>query len=160
MRVNATGFTNELNTLMGKIEKNVATVWAKTLVEVYFRVVRYTPVKSGYARSCWVISLAHDDTIPDNPYDGGEIIENGKIIQEVSDNFIDEWGKFYKTGKKGFNFKLKDGKVYLYNNCVYIEVLEQGSSTQAPNGMVGQTIQEFEEILKERSAQMDGLRYA
>lgn len=90
--------------------------------------VLMTPVDTGRARGNWIVSLGaasyrYQDTSLD-PSGSSSIAE----------------GLANAAALKSDPFAL----VYIQNNLPYIEALEDGSSTQAPNGMVTVTIAKLE----------------
>lgn len=96
----------------------------KISLEALRRVVLKTPVDTGRARANWQLTTG-------SPAEG---VIDAKDKQGA------------KTLRKGANevAKIKGTPVvYITNNVDYIEVLEQGSSSQAPQGMVAVTISEL-----------------
>ncbi len=92
--------------------------------ELFRRVIMRTPVDKGTARGNWQATIGEPSTAVLDTTDpsGSETIE--KMANEVA--------------------KAKAGDtVFLANNLPYILPLEYGHSKQAPNGMVGITVNDF-----------------
>lgn len=90
--------------------------------------VMMTPVDTGRARANWIVTIGSADfSYSESDFDqsGGSTIAQGT-------------GKL--PGLKADPFTV----IYLQNNLPYIEPLEDGSSTQAPNGMVTITVANIE----------------
>lgn len=99
---------------------NFATCVRKISLELLTKIVRRTPVDTGRARSGWDLTVGRMSTW---------------VPPEV------------KKGKKAGGARLAEGAaeaagidgrqiVYILNNVEYIEFLENGTSQQAPAGMV------------------------
>lgn len=89
--------------------------------------VLMTPVDTGRARGNWIVTLGaatyrYEDSF--DPSGSGSLAKGLSTTAELKAN----------------PFAL----VFLQNNLPYIEALEDGSSTQAPNGMVTVTIAKLE----------------
>lgn len=109
----------------------------KIILEFFKRIVLKTPVRFGTARANWQISFnAPAVTVLDKQDKTGN-----NVINEITTVLLN--AKF----DKNIN-------VYLSNNLPYIEVLENGSSTQAPAGMIKSTIPEFNGIIKENENEL------
>lgn len=94
----------------------------KVALEALGRVVRKTPVDTGRARSGWQTTVGQEPDsevgLPDPVASGAAVLGNLQPFETV----------------------------YLSNNVPYIGFLENGSSQQAPNGMVAVTLQELRGI--------------
>lgn len=107
----------------------VVTVQRKISLDALKRLVEKTPVRTGRARGNWQVGI---DQRPETQdvlrYDqsGGPTIRKGAAVI------------------KGMQ---KPCVCYLTNNVDYINDLEDGKSTQAPNGMMAVTVQELREML-------------
>jgi len=82
------------------------------LLRIQNKLILATPVRTGWARSNWVSSVA----VPMTSTPGVNI----RIID--------------------LNWKLVDGPIYLVNNVSYIEKLNAGSSRKAPKNFVDKAI--------------------
>ena len=114
---------------------------------LYSSIVKKTPVDTGRARGNWNISVGSADTSTDDP-------------SSYPTSYRKRQKKNAKSGKKTSRpaAKLKykdpasistpdgDESIFISNNLPYIESLEYGSSKQAPNGMVGVTLANNENI--------------
>lgn len=97
------------------------------VVELLSMIVRATPVKDGYARGGWSVSIgAPSSTGPKPPdKDGAATILAGAMALRGGSPFQD---------------------VHLYNDVPYIKDLEEGTSTQAPDGIVRVVLPAFKSM--------------
>lgn len=103
----------------------------KTFVQQSFReLIEATPVRTGWAQSNW---LAGSRNLRKNPVGSKKSIDYGP--QQESFRTIRQWNP-------------SKGKLSIYNNVPYIELLNQGRSPQAPAGFVDSIL---EKVLKETS---------
>lgn len=108
-----------------EVEGKLREVTQKVAVEGLSRVVLKTPVDTGRARGSWTVSIgAPDSSEPGRLDPGGQ--------QAISEG----------SGRIG-GMREPD-VIYIQSNVPYIEVLENGHSAQAPNGMVALTVAELE----------------
>jgi hypothetical protein len=101
-----------------------------TLFEVSTAIIKDTPADTGRARGNWQASVGGGAT---GTIEGISSISNGQAIAIT-----------------GVNQKISvavGGLYYLTNNLPYIEMLEFGSSKQAPGGMVRKNMQNFNRLL-------------
>ena len=89
--------------------------------------VRATPIRTGWARANWFISIGPRVGVPVGAK-GAAGVPAAEAFQRLSINNL-------------FATSIKGRRVNLENNVPYIEVLNMGSSTQAPSGFVQQAIQ-------------------
>lgn len=99
--------------------------------KVFVRLVQLTPVDTGYARSSWMIGLggATDEALPEGT-GGGRRAATTFARQQLPN----------LQGLLANPFE----KVSIFNNAPYIQALEEGHSSQAPNGMVAITLAELQ----------------
>lgn len=125
---NLKGFEASLKKFGDSIGVGVATVVKKITLETFTGIVQKTPVDTGRARASWVISLETPGQSPGIP-------ENAKFSESAATAKAS--GQLSKVNQiKPFS------TVFISNNLPYIEVLEDGSSKQAPQGMVAVTLEE------------------
>ena len=111
-------------------------------LDIYKRVILKSPVDTGRFRGNWQAAIGRapsgtddSDTWPQGDVVGGE----GPIY----------FAKVAEADAKLFGAKAGD-TIYLANNLPYAVRLEEGySKTQAPQGMVALTVQEFAAIVDE-----------
>lgn len=140
--VDATGFNRELMAMADLAEDLTAEIIRKACIDLYRRLVELTPVDTGRAKGSWALST-QDDTeyeLPDDP-EGYSVNE----IMSTINTQVDE-----------FSTEIIRGQVVIYNNLEYIESLEQGSSKQAPTGMVAVSLTEFENFFNQAIAKLGG----
>ena len=107
----------------------------KIALELFRRVILKTPVDKGGARSNWQASLGSPATGTVDATD----TQAGPTFRKVI------------SATEGFDV---GDTIYLANNLPYIRRLEEGSSQQAPQGMVALTVQEFSAIVNQISAEV------
>lgn len=110
------------------MEINLQTVIKRTALSLFTNIVRRTPVDTGIARASWVIGV-NAYASPANLAEGGKLSES-----EATAKSMDR--------AKALNVSSPYSLVIISNYMPYIGMLEKGSSTQAPNGMVRLSIEE------------------
>lgn len=141
---NAADFSKSLMNLSEYATKGMEAVIRKTCIDLYRSIVERTPVDTGRAKVNWQISTTDSDTVRHDK-DGYSFNEANKLIDdEVGD----------------FSFDIYDGQVIIYNNLEYISELENGTSEQAPYGMVSVSLAEFEAHFLNELAKLEGLEPA
>ncbi len=108
----------------------------RVALEALERVVAKTPVDTGRARQSWQVRRNATSEA-----DVGEWQQRDSVVEG-----------------QGVILALKEpyGIVHIFSNVEYIEFLENGSSQQAPEGMVALTVRELEAGLTQLDA---GLRF-
>jgi len=101
----------------------------KLVFEALTRIVNRTPVDTGYARGNWQVTIG---SLP-----AGE--------KDISDK---EGGPTIASGQAALGQLPPFQVVYIGNNVIYIWPLEEGSSDQAPEGMVAITVEELRTMFK------------
>jgi len=101
--------------LKGEIE----TAMKKLVLECTAQLVHDTPRDTGWARNNWIpeIGQAHEET-------------------EGTPQSVSSAGQEAGIAKVASSYRLEDGEVHITNNVPYIELLNDGSSKQAPPGFV------------------------
>lgn len=124
-------FTVDLDRFLGREHAKREDAVKKTATEVFSRVIMRTPVDTGRARSNWTATIGQHTAATTDYADPTGISAISAASAVVS----------------GWNHE--QGSVWLSNNLPYIGPLEYGHSKQAPVGMVGVTIAEFDGIANE-----------
>lgn len=122
-------FSKELDAFALKAKANLAVVVQGTAAEVGKRLVERTPVDEGTARGNWTAAI----NAPDMSETGRTDASGGETVAAIAEAV--------KAGQAG-------DAVYITNSSSYIAQLEDGSSTQAPNGMVNVTASEGAAIVE------------
>lgn len=116
------GFTfgADLHAFAKAIEVDLDTVHERVVYDIHNRVTERTPVDTGRARAAWQITVGEPSTfiMPEGVY--GPPPPPPMPAMSIKD------------------------VVYITNNVPYIEYLEDGSSKQAPAGMVALSLAEIE----------------
>jgi hypothetical protein len=119
-------FTEDLKKFAANADPGI--VVRKVAMEVFTGVILMTPVKSGRARGNWQTSI----TTPIE--EEIDTKDQNRGLNELADIVNKQQG---------------DESIFLSNNLPYIEVLENGSSIQAPAGMVKVTLTRFSGIVED-----------
>lgn len=147
-------FTLNISKFVAKAKGKTDLVVRKVVIGLGAKVIEKTPVGD---RERWAINkLRASKGLPPIPegYVGGAARSNwqyqhgtlptGKIEQ------MDASGASAIAGiTAGVQSHDAAGIHYIANSLSYINALENGHSTQAPNGMVGLTVAEFESVVRE-----------
>jgi hypothetical protein len=122
-------FEDQLRAFQVKTERNLTQVGRKVALEMFKRVIYKTPVDTGRARANWQVTIGSQasGTVEIDDKSGGATMSKAT------------------AASAGFN---AGDTIYLTNNLPYIRKLEEGSSQQAPTGMVALTVQEFAAVVK------------
>jgi len=117
-------FNNEIQAFAETIPGKVSLLQKKIVLEALKRLVEKTPVDTGRARGNWqtTIDLAASGQLETLDKDGMATVAKG--IAAI-------------TGLPDYSI------VWISNNVDYIEFLEDGSSQQAPTGMLALTVEEL-----------------
>ena len=117
-------FNSEIDAFTKTIPDKVVALQKKIVLEALKRLVEKTPVKTGRARGNWqaTIDAAAEGQLEVLDKDGGATITKGIAAL---------------TGLPPYSI------VWISNNVDYIEFLEDGSSKQAPAGMLAITVEEL-----------------
>ncbi len=140
MSNNAADFSRSLMDLAHYAEKNIEQVIRKACIDLYRSIVEKTPVDTGRAKASWGISTtgAAAPQTNETGYSQSELV--GIIDGYVSD----------------FKLTVNDSTVTIVNNLEYMEYLEDGTSQQAPYGMVALSLAEFEAYFNHRLKGLEG----
>lgn len=124
-------FKSDLKKFSEKIDVRLELVVKKVAIEIHDDIVVRTPVDTGRARASWNIGLGDADlSVADENFgkkstDGSAREANGQkaLSAAKSKQSVIENVQPYQD-------------VFITNNLPYIKRLEEGSSKQAPSGMV------------------------
>lgn len=129
MQSNLAQFNRELDAFAKKVPEQATIIQKKVVLEALRRLVMRTPVDTGRARGNWQVTIAEpaEGQLEVNDKEGDTTISKGLAAL---------------TG-------LPDAQViWISNNVDYIELLEHGSSKQAPEGMLAITVEELRNWLR------------
>lgn len=125
MPTNAIAFSTELGKLAAeRPAADLVKLHRKLTLELSRRVVFRTPVDTGFARSNWQVGVGVTNE---------SLLAAGRSyldIQADAINVLASLPPFSVT--------------YVFNNAPYIGFLEEGSSAQAPQGMLAVSVNEVE----------------
>lgn len=119
-------FAVDIKSFVEKVKGREVAFLQKLLIEIDSGVVYMTPVDEGRARGNWNVGINNVDfTDQENETNAQSVINRAmEVIKRVAIGDI----------------------IYISNNVEYIKFLEDGSSEQAPNGMVALTLQRLQQI--------------
>lgn len=129
IRSNITEFLKEVYEFKNVRDAELLRLHKAIILEALTRLVQKTPVDTGRARGNWqaTIDVPAEQKLPTTDKAGGETISRGLAVL----GGLKPYGTFWIT-----------------NNVDYIEFLENGSSKQAPAGMLAVTVEELRAIFK------------
>lgn len=116
------GFLSAIKNFNAVVDDHNSKVFRKVCFDLYAEIVKRTPVDTGLARGNWRIGVGSvpTGTVDRKNKSGSKTAEEiNKVPKRVKESTV----------------------VYIVNNLVYIWPLEQGWSSQAPNGMVSGAMQ-------------------
>ena len=122
-------FESQLNAFVSGTEKKIERTVRAVKLELFRSVILDTPVDTGRARGNWQATLNSPAT---------EEIENESMSVALA-------GVAANLGKV-------NDVSFLANNLPYIEELEDGSSKQAPAGMVRRNMARVQRLINEQAA--------
>ena len=125
-------FTAQLQAFTDVAIGNVEQVYRATAISLFTRVIRRTPVQSGRLRGNWQtdISSPAQGTLDRT---GASVAINEAVVV--------------------CNRAELNQSIYFTNNLPYAVPIENGSSTQAPTGMLKVTVLEFVNVVNQQAAQ-------
>jgi hypothetical protein len=117
-------FSDDIKKFNEKTKKKVTKIFRGTALSLFGKIVVRTPVDTGRLRGNWQVQL---NSAPTGTLDTTK-------VQDPSEA---------KRAKLG-------DAIFIINNLPYAEVIEDGSSKQAPQGMVKVTVAEFKSIVAQQ----------
>ena len=131
-------FALELAAAVEKQPEVLTLVVKKIAFEVHNRVTQKTPVDTGRARANWQIAVGR---MPRGTVAGIDKAVLGSLPGSATTMMAFSTLSTYNA--------MRGEAIFIVNNLSYINALEHGHSDQAPQGMVSQTIAEFDGIVSE-----------
>lgn len=124
-------FTGDLKRFTDKAPEEVNQVKRSVSLELLSSVIRDTPVDKGRARGNWQTDLGQaKGSVIERDDESGSAATN-EAAQEIGKSELDD-------------------PIFMSNNLPYIEPLENGSSSQAPEGMVKRNFARIQRIIKKK----------
>ena len=125
-------FASDLNRFANKSGEQIEQARRKTVLDLFSAVIKDTPVKTGRAKGNWQTSVG---TVKAAVLDRtGESAAQDELLAALG-----QWHD--------------DETIYIANGLPYIERLEDGSSKQAPAGMVRRNVTRFDTLLNAAARQ-------
>lgn len=133
-------FEDDVRKFERKTDRKLKLVVRKVMLEIISKIILKTPVDKGTLRANWQLAIGN--------------VPNGTL--ELND--IEGIATVARADANSLGYKLGE-TIYLANNLPYVRTVEEGGykdgpktvggfSLQAPAGMVGLTLQEFQGIVK------------
>lgn len=124
----------QIKRIIGELDDVTEKAVTVITLEVAANLIELTPVDTGWARANWVPNIG-------GPFEA--------FVSEFDD---DEARRAAVPGQRGIQqsatgllvaggYSLSQGPVYVTNNVPYIQVLNTGSSTQAPSAFIQSAIE-------------------
>lgn len=121
------GFSLNISEWAKQTQSDIALVVRKTALDMFSRIVMRSPVDTGRFRNNWNVSI-------------------GKPVSDTNEGVDPSGGKAIgKIAAVSATYKLGD-TIWMSNGLPYAWRLETGWSKQAPAGMTGVTVQEFQAV--------------
>lgn len=111
-------------------------VFRGTALSLFGKVILRTPVDTGRLRVNWQTDI-------NKPASGTLTITDKSGVKAIQ-----------QASTEAIKAKLGDS-IYMVNNLPYAEVIENGSSTQAPQGMVKVTVTEFKREINKQARKVN-----
>jgi len=126
-------FADQLKAFQLKTEGLAETTTRLAVLEVWTRLIIRSPVDLGRFRSAW--SPSYDE-----------------IVERTVERPALELGMYGPPRPPVFTEKIVGRRFFISNNLPYAQALENGSSKQAPQGMVRLTAMEWPQIVRKAVA--------
>ena len=121
---NNMAFNDDIKRFNDKVEKAATKIFRGTALSLFGKVILRTPVDTGRLRGNWFATIRK----PSDQIDGSA------------------------EGYEGVTLRAKLGdSLFLVNNLPYAKVIEDGSSEQAPQGMIKVTVIEYQNVVRENA---------
>lgn len=131
-------FTLDLKRFSDKAKGRMDLVVRKITLDIHARVTLKTPVDTGRARANWIATIARPATGVREPAASGYGGSTGAANAQAS---IQQAVASLASSKAGQS-------LFVVNNLPYIIDLENGSSKQAPVGMLRVTLREYPGVVE------------
>ena len=133
-------FEDDVRKFERKTERKMKLVVRKVMLEIIRKIIFKTPVDEGRLRANWQLAIGN---VPEGTLELDDKNGTATVAKAVANSL---------------GYRLGD-TIYLANNLPYVRTVEEGGykdgpktvggfSLQAPAGMVGLTLQEFQGIVK------------
>jgi hypothetical protein len=130
------GFQADLKAFSRKTGISLGNAVKRIAIEAHDDIVMRTPVDTGRARASWNVGFGEIDV---------SVQPEGNVDTSHNDS--------QRAKIAGIDARMKPQPIFITNNLPYIQALENGHSSQAPNGMVDLTMirieTEIEAMLQE-----------
>lgn len=115
-------FNRQLQDFEEQVAQNCLKLQQRVALDLLTRIVLKTPVDTGRARGNWQVELGGAGSSTTTRLEPGQVGVGGEAT--------------IAAGIAAIGAAKPYGKITIYNNVNYIRYLEDGSSRQAPQGMV------------------------
>lgn len=122
-------FNRDIDAFGRGIDRDGVAFQKKIVLEALRRLAFRTPVDTGRARGNWQVTI-------------------GSPAQQALATWDKTGDEVVTRGVAAISLLPPGQVVWITNNVEYIEFLEEGSSKQAPNGMLRITVEELRSLLR------------
>lgn len=123
-------------------EKTLLGAFRDVAFEIHAKIVQRTPIDTGRAKASWRLNPDTADTSVEPLLADKVNPIGGAIIEKAGPNEHPLYSNQAAAVARAQQQKIREGtkRIVISNNLDYIEKLENGTSQQAPAGMVAVTI--------------------
>lgn len=140
---NANEFSLELMALSLAISEGYEILVTEVIKDLFLTLVERNPYLTGFSKMQWHICSGE----PPN--------EDDQVKPEDWEKIDSDWVYDIKYSEaENFSVKSLGDEIYIYNNCEYIQKLEEGHSKQAKKGFIHLTLAEFNSRLVEKAEEL------
>lgn len=130
----------EIDAEMRRLEREMSEAMREVVTEIVARLQEATPVETGHARANWIPSIGSPVTE-----------EDGFVAQRKNGDRRTNAGAAQRAGlREILRYNLSDGDVFISNNVPYIQILNTGTSDQAPRFFIEQAIEQGADAVQAR----------
>ncbi len=141
--IDAEDFTKTLRRYVSTVFEDVEDVITETILEVLFMIAKRSPVLTGKFKASNSLATG---TFPGNKSG----VFRGKFSGGTRDERSAQALDYLKEKVAGFDWKVEDGTIWIYNNASHALRVETGISPRAPEGVYAVSLAAFEQILQKR----------
>lgn len=124
----------QIRLIVGELDGLTEKVVTKLTLDITANLIEATPVDTGWARANWVPNIG-------SAYDPGDVIEFDS--REERQSRTPQARADQQAGTASvLTYRLERGPIFVTNNVPYIQILNEGSSRQAPSAFIESAIQQ------------------
>jgi len=130
----------EISAEMRRIEREMSQAMRELITEIVAQLQEATPVETGHARANWIPSI------------GSPVTDEDGFVREMKngDRRTNAGGAQRQGLRDILRYHISDGDVFISNNVPYIQILNTGTSDQAPRFWIEQAIEKGADAVQAR----------